>query len=101
MLCKISVRTSLKSRNLILTLVIPADPYFMKTGAHTTILLADDDIDDQELLAEAFYEVEPSIVLHSFSTGTKFMEYLEGLSPVNLPHLILLDYNIPEMNGPQ
>jgi CheY-like chemotaxis protein len=73
----------------------------MKTGAHTTILLAEDDIDDQELLAEAFYEVEPSVILHSFSTGTKFMKYLEGLSPVNLPGLILLDYNIPQMNGPQ
>jgi CheY-like chemotaxis protein len=86
---------------LFLTLVNPGDPYFMKTGPRTTILLAEDDLDDQELLAKAFYEVEPSIILHSFSTGTKFMEYLEGLSLINLPDLVLLDYNIPEMNGPQ
>ena|SRR5215212_9802741 len=63
------------------------------------IFLAEDDIDDQELLAEAFHGIDPAIELQSFSTGKKFMSYLDSLPDADIPHIIILDYNIPEING--
>ena len=63
------------------------------------ILLAEDDIDEQELLAEAFSEIDPAIQLNSFSTGKKFLNHLEKLPDSEIPNMIILDYNIPEING--
>ncbi|HEU0109311.1 MAG TPA: response regulator [Flavisolibacter sp.] len=62
-----------------------------------TVLLAEDDVDDQELLKEAFTAIDPAIQLHSFSSGKKFVDRLDSLDTI--PRLIILDYNIPEMNG--
>ena len=64
-----------------------------------TIVLAEDDIDDQELLAEAFSEIDPSIRLYTFSTGKKFLNFLDALPDEEIPDLVILDYNIPELNG--
>jgi CheY-like chemotaxis protein len=64
-----------------------------------TIFLAEDDIDDQEFLEEALRSIDPGIMLRSFSSGTRFMEFLERTSDQQLPCLIVLDYNIPELNG--
>jgi CheY-like chemotaxis protein len=64
-----------------------------------TILLAEDDLDDQELLNEAFSGIDPSIEMFSFTTGKKFISHLENLADDEIPDLIILDYNIPEMNG--
>ena len=64
-----------------------------------TIFLAEDDLDDQELLAEAFSEINPSIRLISFSSGKTLLEHLNQLSDTEIPQLIVLDYNIPELNG--
>jgi response regulator RpfG family c-di-GMP phosphodiesterase len=62
-----------------------------------TVLLAEDDIDDQELLAEAFSEIDPDIRLIPFTSGRKFLSYLDEVPEV--PDMVVLDYNIPEMNG--
>ncbi len=64
-----------------------------------TIVLAEDDIDDQELLTEAFNEIDPSIRLYAFSTGKKFLSFLDELPDQQIPDLVILDYNIPELNG--
>jgi CheY-like chemotaxis protein len=64
-----------------------------------TILLAEDDIDDQELLTEAFVNIDPDIRILSFATGKKFLSYLENLSDDKIPGMIILDYNLPEING--
>jgi CheY-like chemotaxis protein len=63
------------------------------------ILLAEDDIDDQELLSETFSEIDPSITLKSFTNGNRIINYLKGLKDKEIPDLIILDYNIPEING--
>ena len=63
------------------------------------IFLAEDDIDDQELLAEAFHNIDPAIKLESFSTGKKFIAHLDSLPHSEIPDMIILDYNIPEING--
>jgi CheY-like chemotaxis protein len=72
-------------------------PTFLSKNASMTVLLAEDDLDDQELLEEAFNEVRPGILLLSFSSGKKFIQTLESLG--YLPDMIIVDYNIPEMNG--
>jgi CheY-like chemotaxis protein len=67
--------------------------------ATRTIFLAEDDIDDQEFLEEAFFTIDPAIELRSFTSGKKFIEHLDQISDNQLPCLIILDYNIPEING--
>lgn len=64
-----------------------------------TIFLAEDDVDDQELLADAFHQIDPTVNLVSFATGKKLISHLQGLSDDLLPALIILDYNLPEING--
>ena len=63
------------------------------------IFLAEDDLDDQELLAEAFHNIDPSIQLESFSTGKKFLSHIDSLPDNEIPDMIIVDYNIPEING--
>lgn len=64
-----------------------------------TIFLAEDDVDDQEFLADALHTLDPGIQLVSFTSGAKFIEHLEKTADEKLPCLIVLDYNIPEING--
>lgn len=64
-----------------------------------TIFLAEDDLDDQEFLKEALHAIDGGVQLVSFSTGVKFMNGLSQTADENLPGLIVLDYNIPELNG--
>jgi CheY-like chemotaxis protein len=66
-----------------------------------TILLADDDPDDQELIVHAFTEVSPSFRLHIVNDGKEVINFLSTVSDNKLPCLIVLDYNMPELNGAQ
>ena len=43
-----------------------------------TILLAEDDLDDQELFADALSEIDPSIHLISFTSGKKILSEDDG-----------------------
>lgn len=63
------------------------------------ILLAEDDIDDQELLENAFNEIDPSWQLVCIPNGRKFIKYLDSIADRELPALMILDYNIPELTG--
>lgn len=63
------------------------------------ILLAEDDIDDQELLENAFSEIDPTWQLVCIPNGRKFVKYLESIEDKELPALMILDYNIPELTG--
>jgi CheY-like chemotaxis protein len=63
------------------------------------IFLAEDDLDDQELLTEALHGIDPTIQLQSFTTGKKFISLLDSLPQHEIPELVILDYNIPEING--
>lgn len=66
-----------------------------------TILLADDDLDDQELLQEAILKVEPEAHILTVSSGQEAFDYLQKCDTVELPCLIVLDYNMPHLSGPQ
>lgn len=68
------------------------------------ILMADDDIDDRLLVTEAFAESCKFDELKFVGDGLELLDYLrsEGIyaeTPVDLPNLILLDLNMPRMNG--
>lgn len=69
------------------------------SGNSRTIFLAEDDIDDQEFLREALLAIDPLIELVCFRNGIKFINGISQLKDGLLPELIILDYNIPEING--
>ena len=75
-----------------------------KTHIYTTaprILIADDDPEDLELIAEAFLAAAPQAELHTVSDGLAAVEYVQARSEKELPCLVILDYNMPRLNGPQ
>jgi CheY-like chemotaxis protein len=63
------------------------------------ILLGEDDIDDEELLKELFSSVDGSFELRFINNGRLLIEHLDTLSDHQLPCLLVLDYNMPELNG--
>lgn len=65
------------------------------------ILLADDDPDDQEMMITAFSKVNPAFQLHIVNTGKQAIEFLNKATEKDLPCLIMLDYNMPELTGIQ
>jgi CheY-like chemotaxis protein len=64
-----------------------------------TIYVADDDTDDRELLMKAFQLISDRHHLTSVSSGKALIELLTGKSESELPCLIVLDYNMPALNG--
>ena len=66
-----------------------------------TICLADDDPDDQELLLEAFQQLTDSHHLKAVSSGKELIEFLSVVDDGELPCLIVLDYNMPGLDGKQ
>jgi DNA-binding response OmpR family regulator len=63
------------------------------------ILLGEDDIDDQELFAEALLKTDHTYKVVSFANGEDLLIHLHGLSDPELPGIILIDYNLPKKNG--
>ncbi len=68
---------------------------------HKLILIADDDRDDQELLEEAFHDVDSGVKADKVWNGKEALDYLEKCTTGNMPCAILLDYSMPLMNGAQ
>ena len=71
----------------------------ISTKNSRSILIGEDDIDDQELLQEIFSSVDKSLELEFVPNGSRVLDYLKQCNDENLPSLILLDYNMPERNG--
>ena len=73
-----------------------ADPELIK------VLLVDDDPEDVELTMEVLEMAKMKLNVQVKSDGVETMEYLDRClndQPDNLPDLVLLDLNMPRMNG--
>ncbi|HVG41418.1 MAG TPA: response regulator [Chitinophagaceae bacterium] len=68
----------------------------------TTILYAEDDLDDLHLVQECFAEFEDTIELLHVTNGQEAINLLDTLEQNGtLPCLIILDINMPVMDGKQ
>lgn len=63
------------------------------------ILFGEDDLDEEEFLKEIFFSLDSSFSLHFVNNGRKLIADLEQKPDHLLPSLIVLDYNMPELNG--
>jgi len=63
------------------------------------ILIGEDDIDDQEILEEIFLSIDPSLNVTFINDGEKIVSFLQNASSEDLPGLMILDYNMPHLNG--
>jgi CheY-like chemotaxis protein len=72
-----------------------------RTSFH--ILIADDDVDDQELMKEGLKDCRVNVKTDTVSDGVQVMDYLLGKQKYrgtsHKPDLILLDLNMPLMDG--
>jgi CheY-like chemotaxis protein len=76
--------------------ILGADPVLI------TVLLVEDSPGDVRLTQEAFRDARASIELHVVSDGVEAMEFLlqeGGHGHAPRPDLILLDLNLPRMDG--
>ena len=79
------------------------DPMFEQKPI--SILVADDDADDRMLIEDAFEESNISNPLHFVEDGEQLLEFLraegrfQDRQGAPLPGLILLDLNMPKMDG--
>jgi CheY-like chemotaxis protein len=69
------------------------------TSSYKYILLGEDDIDDEELLKEVFTLIDPSYSLEFVNNGKSVIKRLNEMEKHGLPCLIVLDYNMPALNG--
>src|SRR5689334_7307245 len=69
------------------------------TNEPVTILMADDDLEDLELMEEAMTNYGKNLYFHKVHNGKEVLEFLNSKSDDKLPQLLLLDYNMPELNG--
>lgn len=74
-------------------------------GEEFTVLVADDDPDDQLLIGDAFSEVRPGARIDFVSDGVELLEYMRRedryatMVDDPLPRLVLLDLNMPLKDG--
>ena len=70
----------------------------MKEKKALTILLADDDEDDQMIFMDIVQQMDNDIILHTVNDGVELLELLTGKTQA-LPDLLFLDLNMPNKNG--
>ena len=64
------------------------------------VLYADDDVDDLQLVQEAFLQYASNVKVVTVKDGIDALSYLKNLAEFDpTPCLIILDVNMPRMNG--
>lgn len=61
-------------------------------------MIADDDIDDQEMISDSFYDIDPQCKVEVVSNGQQAISRLENTG-LPLPCLVVLDLNMPILDG--
>ncbi|MDP4132030.1 MAG: response regulator [Bacteroidota bacterium] len=72
-----------------------------KTAFKNYILLAEDDIDDVELITGSLQNLGHSLEVYFINSGDKVMPFLADLPDDRMPGLMIMDYNLPVMSGYQ
>ena len=70
-----------------------------QSGNPKLILFGEDDIDDEELLKEIFLSHDDSFTLQFVNKGQQLLLLMESMPDDRLPCLLVLDYNMPGLNG--
>lgn len=63
------------------------------------LLLADDDPDDRSWFTEAFIQQNPGCIVEQTTSGLAVLEFLKDAR--ELPLILLLDFQMPDINGPE
>ena len=72
----------------------------MPENFYRTIMLVDDDVEDQEIFMEAINEVDPTIRCLCEDSSEVALNIL-STNGVNKPDLLIIDLNMPRLNGKQ
>jgi len=64
-----------------------------------SVLLADDDTEDQDLLKEFLLKENPALTIHAVLNGKEAISWLQNRPVDELPSLIILDYKMPLLNA--
>jgi CheY-like chemotaxis protein len=65
----------------------------------TLIFIADDDLEDCEMLEEALRAVDGTVQTRVFTDGRQILTELLQAPDHELPQLLILDYNMPYLTG--
>jgi two-component system, response regulator len=68
-------------------------------GKQRKILLIEDDPDDRLITKDAFHFIDKNIKIETVDNGESALHLLLQLQKEEYPSLILLDYNVPRLNG--
>jgi CheY-like chemotaxis protein len=63
------------------------------------IMFGEDDLDEEDFLKEVFFSLDSSCSLLFVDNGRKLIADLQKRTDNQLPRLLVLDYNMPELNG--
>jgi DNA-binding NarL/FixJ family response regulator len=65
------------------------------------ILIVDDDPDDLGFIEEACNNIAPQVIIKTGRNGKEVFDILNKMNDSELPSLIILDFNMPLLNGLQ
>lgn len=63
------------------------------------LLIADDDQDDLDIFTEAFIRDNPGYIVEHATGGKAALQFLQNAK--ELPLVLILDYQMPDLNGPE
>jgi CheY-like chemotaxis protein len=66
-----------------------------------SLLIADDDKDDRDLFESILRREAPDANVTAVADGIEVIDYLKNCPELYLPDALILDYNMPLMNGAQ